>query len=127
MCILMCILVKNRGDTKQQRILKPSLPVHLDSNHADAVDPDANSNDKNEVEYITPMLLESVCVSPSVLEENEVDVGLLITQVSRASLSSVVSIDLRIQIAEFAKSSRRAVERSMFELGEQIGRGLMNM
>ena len=116
-------LLKTKWEKLQQIILTPSPSVLPDRNPTQTLDQHAESNEKNEMEYIRPMFSDTECNISSVNEDNKVDLGLLITQVSRTSISSVVSIDLRIQIAEFAKSSRREVERSMFELGEQIGRG----
>ena len=113
-------LFKTKWDTLQQNILTRSPSFLPDRNLTQTLD---QKDEKNEMEYIRPMLSDTECNTSFENEENKVDLGLLITQVSRGSISSVISIDLRIQIAEFAKSSRREIERSMFELGEEIGKG----
>ena len=67
----MCVLLKKKWDTKQQRILTPAPSVHLEINHTQTVNPD--TDDKNHLEYIRPMLSDNLCVDPPVMDEKKVD------------------------------------------------------
>ena len=56
-------LLKKKWDAKTKTNLTPS--IHPDSNPTQTLDQGANSNEKNEIEYIRPVFSDNVCINSS--------------------------------------------------------------
>ena len=82
--------------------------------------PDGSSQHQND-NYLTPVFSDSV--QPSSTEPMMENVFFPVEINQRERLIRSISEDLRNQIVNHARTSRREIQRSMFVVGDQIGKG----
>ena len=101
------------------------LPLNLiSSDSAYTSDPRTESSSRQTVEYLSPIFSEQNS-GDHLLHQHGTIFEPVIVPIRRENepIHRNISVDLRAQIVNFSRASKREIRRYMFEIGDQIGKG----
>ena len=105
------------------------LPLNLiSSDSAYNSDPRTGNLSRQTVEYLSPIFSEETSsreTNSHLLQQNELvpAVDIVPTRIEHGPLHRNISVDLRAQIVNFSRTSKREIRSNMFTVGDQIGKG----